>query len=185
MHRLSDWPTADMEVACLSAAVAEPLTLTVQRALPQDFTIDQVLPFLGIPEIVECELSEVLHLAGLPFHFRNPPPLSELTKSWAPYDEVLDEGHRWFAHVTDSHLYGEILRCAQRDLPDNCIDLSVDGRHENFIQHTFLTVKQLPITDLLDLTGRLCETTMQAARRLHQGAPRYDGPSTQSIGPGD
>eukprot|EP00435_Cladocopium_sp_Y103_P050573 s2261_g15.t1 len=133
--------------------------------IPKEFTIDMVLPFVGIPASTECELSEVAHLARVPFHMAVPPPLSELPKFWAPHEE-LDENHRWWIHTTDASLYRDIVNAVERDLPDKVADLSADGTDNGMIRHTFVTVKQLPLMDLMDLTGRLSDVTRQQDDRI-------------------
>eukprot|EP00435_Cladocopium_sp_Y103_P074226 s203_g47.t1 len=132
---------------------------------PQQFTVDNLLPFLGL-EHVDCDINDSMHLTRVPFHMPLAPPLVELPKFCCSWDQVMDESHRFYVHVTDSYAWGELLRVVDRDLPDRYIDLSIDGTHTNFVLHTFIIFRKLPITELLDVTGRLSDHTRALGDRL-------------------
>eukprot|EP00435_Cladocopium_sp_Y103_P009708 s1303_g2.t1 len=136
-------------------------------APPQEFSVNDVLPFLGLDN-VPCDINESMHLTKVPFMMPLAPPLAELPKFWCSWDQRMDESHRFYVHVTDSYAWTELLRVADRDLPDRVVDLSIDGTHADFILHTFMIFRKLPVTDLLDLTGRLSNHTRALGDRLER-----------------
>lgn len=126
-------------------------------------TMNDLLPFLNLHDLrAGCSINNFVFPCTTVAYRRSVPPISEVVRHWAPWDEQIVPTKRFHLLMCDIRLYEATLLYIG---PDH-VDLVPDGTDPNLVSEAYLNIAYIPATDWLFATSSAAQTLTEVQVQL-------------------